>query len=216
METNSPNGNQRTEGAQGKAQRGTEGRGMEGRDDGQENRGREQGRENQSRAVGATRQGLSPSLWSGNPFANMLQLSREMDQLMDSVFGRRFGMPSNLGPGGSSGAATLWSPRIDVRQRGDSLVVSADLPGIPKDSVQIEATEEGIAISGERSEEREEGGQEQGYRFAERSYGSFYRNIPLPEGADVEQAKANMRDGVLEITIPVRQTQKRKRIQIGG
>jgi HSP20 family protein len=161
---------------------------------------------------------------AGHPFSTMLQLSREMDRLMDSFFGGRSGFPSSFASawpfegagtrGRESGIPELWSPRVDVRERGDSILVSADLPGVRKEDVRIEATDDGIAISGERSEEREEGDERKGYRLAERSYGSFYRQIPLPEGANVEQAKASMREGVLEITIPVQESQRRRRIQI--
>jgi HSP20 family protein len=153
----------------------------------------------------------------------MLQLSREMDRLMDSFFGRRFGSRSLFGawPFESSGAGALdtgvpelWSPRVDVRERDDSICISADLPGVRKEDIRIEATDTGVALSGERQEERQEGDERQGYRLAERSYGSFYREIPLPEGANVDQAKANMREGVLEITIPLQENRRRRRIQI--
>ena len=110
----------------------------------------------------------------------------------------------------------IWSPRIDVRQAGDAIRITAELPGIAREAIQIEATSDGIAISGERQQTREEGGTERGYQLSERSYGSFYRNIPLPENANVEEAKANMRDGVLEITVPTKHAQGRRRIEISG
>jgi len=150
---------------------------------------------------------FSRSPWGGNPLDTMARLSREMDQLIDAFFGGRRASP---------GLAEVWSPRIDVRERGDNLVISVELPGVQREAIQIEATNEGIAISGELRESREENEDKRGYRFAERTYGSFYRNIPLPEGAQVEQAKATMRDGVLEITVPVKQTAQRSRIEISG
>jgi HSP20 family protein len=144
--------------------------------------------------------------------------------MMNSVF-RSFGSGSfgsnfpNL-PSGASGdagfAPSIWSPRIDVQQRGDSLQVCADLPGVRKEDVNIELTEEGLTITGERREEREEGGRERGYRSIERSYGSFYRTIPLPKGLKTEELKAQMQDGVLEITIPLDERARPRRIQIQG
>ena len=181
-------------------------------------------RSRQSSPRRAGRSDLSSDLSAG-PVGTMLQLSREMDRLWDSFFGRSFGSPSRLfgglpfetgqaGFGGREGAApTLWSPRIDVQQREDAVHIHADLPGCRKEDVRIEATEEGIALSGERSQQREEGESGKGYHFSERSYGSFYRNIPLPEGAKVEQAKARMAEGVLQVTIPLQQPERR-RIQI--
>jgi HSP20 family protein len=183
-----------------------------------------QGSQDRSRTMSTRGAGdLSRSSGAHSPFHTMSRLSREMDQLFDSFFGNRFGFPrlsrgwpfesGGMGMGGDD-LSSLWSPNVDVRRRGDSVVVHAELPGIPKDAVRIEATDQGIAISGERNETREEGGTERGYQLKERSYGSFYREIPLPEGAQVEQAKATMREGVLEITVPLQQNQSRRSIQI--
>jgi HSP20 family protein len=158
---------------------------------------------------------FTPSTWGGHPLDTMMRLSREMDQLMDSFFGGRVGFPSfGRDRAASSTAPELWQPRIDMRQQGDNLLISAELPGIARDAVKLETTDDGIAISGERRESREEGGRDESYHLSERSYGSFYRMIPLPDGAQADQAKASMRDGVLEITVPYKQTTQRRQIQI--
>jgi HSP20 family protein len=161
---------------------------------------------------------------SNSPFELMWDLSRQMDRMMNSVF-RSFGsgsfgsnfpnLPSSAG-GATGFAPGIWSPRIDVQQRGDALQVCADLPGVRKEDVNIDLTEEGLTITGERREEREEGGREQGYRSIERSYGSFYRTIPLPKGLKTEELEAQMQDGVLEITIPLDERARPRRIQIQG
>jgi HSP20 family protein len=70
-------------------------------------------------------------------------------------------------------------------------------------------------VEGERREERTEGGEQQGFHRSERRYGSFYRSIPLPEGTEAEKAEARMKDGALEITVPVAQKQTR-RLEIQG
>jgi HSP20 family protein len=137
-----------------------------------------------------------------------------MDQLFDSFFGNRLGFPRLSRNWPTDDVSSLWTPNVDVRRRGDALVIHAELAGVSKDAVRIEATDSGLAISGERSETREEGGNERGYQLKERSYGSFYREIPLPEGAQVEQAKATMREGVLEITVPLQENQNRRQIRI--
>jgi HSP20 family protein len=207
METNSPNGRQ-SESARGRSPAS----GLPETQEGDGGRGAQQspGTAGKQGARRSRRGTGDLSLWSGSPFDAMMRLSREMDQLMGSFFG-----------GGRRGRdndelSSLWSPQVDVRRSGDNLIVSAELPGVAKDAIQIEATDDGIAISGERRESREEGGRDRGYHLSERSYGSFYRNIPLPDGAQVEEARANMRDGVLEITVPVRPTQARKRIEISS
>jgi len=107
------------------------------------------------------------------------------------------------------GDATMWSPTIDVRERDNNLIVSADLPGIAKDDVKVQVTDEGLMIQGERKREHEE--RHEGYFHSERSYGAFRRVIPLPEGASVDQAKAQFREGVLEVTVPIPEGARRRR-----
>jgi HSP20 family protein len=151
-----------------------------------------------------------------NPFAMMRQLSREMDRLMDSFFERGFG--SLLRETDSREQEweprTLWTPQIDVQQRNDAVVVRADLPGVSKEDVQVEVEGDALVISGQRREEREAGGDDQGYRMVERSYGSFYRSVPLPQGANPDDIQATMRDGVLTVTLPVPEAARPRRITI--
>ncbi|HEX6398483.1 MAG TPA: Hsp20/alpha crystallin family protein, partial [Steroidobacteraceae bacterium] len=156
----------------------------------------------------------APPRRSRDPFDAVMRLSREMDQLVESFFGNRFSFPRFAGSRGN--AADIWSPRVDVRQAADSITITAELPGVSREAIQIEATADGIAISGERQQTREEGGSDRGYQLSERSYGSFYRNIPLPENANVDEARANMREGLLEITVPMKPGPGRRRIEISG
>jgi len=218
METNSPNG-----GRQAQPTRGSTPPPQTQNDDTRSQQG-----VTSSQSSGQDRSRSTPrrntgelSRFTQNPWQTMTRLSREMDQLFDSFFGNRFGFPrlarnwpSESGGSSDSELSSLWEPNVDVRRRGDSVVIHAELAGISKDAVRIEATDGGIAISGERNETREEGGNDRGYQLKERSYGSFYREVPLPEGAQVEQAKATMRDGVLEITVPLQETQTRRQIRI--
>src|SRR5207302_10479401 len=77
----------------------------------------------------------------------------------------------------------------------------------------IEVTDDALVIQSERKQEREE--HQKGIHRTERSYGRFYRAVPLPQGANAEQAQANFKDGVLEVKIPVSQQQsQRKKIPI--
>jgi HSP20 family protein len=101
----------------------------------------------------------------------------------------------------------MWSPEVEVFEREGQLVVRADLPGLTKDDVNVEVSDDAINISGERKSEHEERGE--GYYRSERSYGNFYRSIPLPEGVNAENLDATFRNGVLEITMPAPQRQSR-------
>ena len=93
-----------------------------------------------------------------------------------------------------------WDPRVDVIQRGNDLIVHADLPGMTHDDVVVEVSDGAITISAERQQEHEE--DRGSVHRVERSYGAFFRTIPLPEGAIVDWAKANFKDDVLEVTVP--------------
>jgi HSP20 family protein len=151
------------------------------------------------------RTGLARSQQSAilaSPFSFMRRFGEEMDSLFED-FGLGRGLVSNLR------GLTNWSPRVEVFEREGQLVVRADLPGLNKEDVHAEITDEAIILRGERRQERQE--QREGSYLSEVSYGSFYREISLPEGANAENAKATFRNGVLEISLPTSQRQSRRR-----
>ncbi len=154
--------------------------------------------------TGITRREQSaPSLRTGSPFTFMRRFSEKMDRLFEDFgFGRGFLAPSFGGELGRLGemGSSIWSPQVEVFERGDQLVVRADLPGLTKDDVNVEIRDDALVIRGERKSEREEN--EEGHYRTERSYGRFYRQIPLPEGVNAENANATFRNGVLEVTMP--------------
>jgi HSP20 family protein len=154
-----------------------------------------------------------PSLMTGSPFTFMRRFSEEMDRLFEDFgFGRSWLAPTfgqNLfSRGFGESGQSVWSPQVEVFEREGQLVLRADLPGLTKEDVKVEVTNEAINISGERKSEHEE--KREGYYRSERSYGSFYRSIPLPEGVNADDANATFRNGVLEITMqaPQRQTER--------
>jgi HSP20 family protein len=108
-----------------------------------------------------------------------------------------------------------WLPAVEVRRSGNNLIIRADLPGLSEKDVKVEATDEGLLIEGERNQENSS--EEGGVHFSERAYGHFSRLILLPEGAKVDEAKASFKNGVLEINIPVPESEtKRRQIAIGS
>ena len=76
-----------------------------------------------------------------------------------------------------------------------------DLPGLKKEDVKVEVTDGYLTISGERKREEEE--KKDDFYRCEREYGSFYRAVPLPEGAKLEDVKATFAGGVLEVSVPL-------------
>lgn len=100
-------------------------------------------------------------------------------------------------------------PRIECKRANGSLIVNAELPGLKKDEVKVEITNEGLILEGERKREHAEQ-REGGYR-SERSYGHFYRFVPLPEGVKAEEATAELNDGVLTVTVPLPDVKEHRR-----
>ena len=150
-------------------------------------------------------------LFTSNPFSLMRRMHDEMDRMLAEAFGGGWGQ--NVGQRVGGGMMSRWAPPIEVSEHEGNLVICADLPGINKDDVRVEVTDDALVIAGERKHESEQ--TRAGLRQTERSYGSFQRVIPLPDGAKADAAKARFHDGVLEIRIPMdEQRSKSRRIQI--
>ena len=139
---------------------------------------------------------------TGNPFGMMRRFTKDMERLFNDFEEFRFSnFFKDFAPFRVEFDTAKWVPQIEVLQNNGQLLVRADLPGLTKDDVKVEVTNDMLTLSGERKEEKEE--KREGYYRSERSYGSFYREIPLPEGTKTEDAAATFRKGVLEITMPV-------------
>jgi HSP20 family protein len=152
-----------------------------------------------SEEKGLARPEIIPSLRS--PFRMLDEFANEMDRLIaDFGLGRRWLAPRASSAGLPSLRAQEWLPEVEVLQRNNDLVIRADLPGLDKNDIKVDVTENALTIQGERKREREE--EKAGVYRSERSYGSFCRMVALPEGAMTDQAKASFKDGVLEITMP--------------
>ncbi|WP_437646143.1 Hsp20/alpha crystallin family protein [Sorangium sp. So ce362] len=160
-----------------------------------------------------------------SPFTMMRRVMEDMDRMFED-FGiggilSPFRQPRAIEQGGeralSSFGGGLWSPRIEVGERGGQLVVKADLPGVTKDDIRVALEDDALIIEGERQQEQQE--QREGVSYSERSYGSFMRSIPLPEGVQPDDVDARFENGVLEVCLKLPQQQQRGRtveIKTGG
>jgi HSP20 family protein len=158
------------------------------------------------------RRGLSPFM---SPFALLQRILTDDLAGMFTEPGIRSLSTAGAGAGTADDVMT-WAPKVDVVQRGNELVVRADLPGLKPDDVTVDVTDDSIVLSGRRQQEQvEENGSV--YRY-ERAFGSFFREIPLPEGSLVDQATATFKDGVLEITVPAppEQVSRGRRLEINS
>jgi HSP20 family protein len=155
--------------------------------------------------------------WLASPFDFVERMADEMDRAFDRMF-RDFGFARgsflSRRPLGALQREGAWSPRIEAFHKGDRFIVRADLPGLKKDDVQVDVTDDAITIQGERREEHEE--EREGYYHSERQYGHFYRSIPLPDGVISESAQATFNNGVLEVSMQAApaETTRGRRLEI--
>jgi HSP20 family protein len=122
-------------------------------------------------------------------------LLADMEEMMERTLGRRW-------PFGRSVPRILdtsagWTPRVDVYEEGDEIVVKAELPGISKDDIEATLEAGDLVIKGERklAQEVDEGS----YYRMERAIGRFYRRVPMPEGVAAGDISATFKDGLLEV-----------------
>ena len=154
------------------------------------------------------------SRWDPWPSFGPFSMMRRWFDDMDRVF-EDFGFPTLGRFRHWTASEASFFPHIDVFERDGKLVISADLPGLNKDDVKVDVTEDAVIIEGERKYEHEK--HEEGVYRSERSYGQFRRQIPLPQGVKTETATANFKNGVLEITVEAPQfSESRRRIQVQG
>jgi HSP20 family protein len=163
--------------------------------------------------------GIPPSPWE-----LMGRMGEELTQLFESIGGtgmpgaargQAVAGPATRGRGAGEGGAlgeVLLIPQIEVEQRDDAIVVRADLPGMNADEIDVSVEDGMLVISGERRDVRRE--EREGIVRSEVSYGTFYRTIPLPNGADENNIAAAVRNGVLEVVVPVSETQTGRRVQV--
>jgi HSP20 family protein len=128
---------------------------------------------------------------------------RKMTEQMDRVFDE---YAANRG----NGKKSVWAPAIEVSERDNNLEVKAELPGLNPSDVKVEVIDDAIILQGERKDERDES--RGGVHVTERHYGCFYRSIPLPEGAEPEKARARFENGVLKLTVPIQQQEKKSHV----
>jgi HSP20 family protein len=136
-------------------------------------------------------------------FPLLRRLGREFDWFFDR-FG--FDRPVFETPG-------MWTPYLEVYQKNNEFFVKAELPGLKKEDITVEIREGELTIAGERKEEVEK--KEKDVYRSERSYGSFLRTIALPEAVKIENASATVKDGVLEVKMPMTKLETaRRRVEI--
>ena len=148
-----------------------------------------------------------------DPWHEMLGAQREAYDLVRRMFG------DWMSPGALRGLnGGTFAPAVEAFTRGDDLVVRAELPGIdPEKDVDISVQDSLLTIRGERRQEDEERGDH--YFRQESHYGSFQRQLLIPEGTKPEDISASYKDGILEVVVPKAAEESKVRkipVAVGG
>lgn len=142
----------------------------------------------------------SPALYRDEERSPFLSLRREMDRLFDDFF------RSPMLTGGGFGGFAGW-PSLEVSETDNEVRIAAELPGMNEKDVDLTVHDGVLTLRGEKKSERED--KESGW--SERSYGRFERRIALPDGVDEGACQATFRDGLLTVTLPKREEERRGR-----
>lgn len=147
---------------------------------------------------------LSPYRRGASSGGSLFDLHRQVNSLFDEL----------LDQGGDSGfyaRSGMSAPAMDVYRGDDKVEITAELPGVKEEDVDLTIQDGVLTLRGEKKSQRkdEEGG------YSERSYGNFERRITLPQDVDIDACSADFSDGVLTITFPINEEKSRgKRIPL--
>lgn len=147
------------------------------------------------------RRSLVPSrLWPTDLLAEMDRMMRRVEEAFAGL------MPRTARPR-SQAEEVMWLPRCEIHQTDDTLEISFEVPGVPKENIEVETTAEELTVRGERKVSREEC-PEEGVCASEFVYGAFERTIAWPLPVKHEEAKARYENGVLTVTVPLAEEAK--------
>jgi HSP20 family protein len=145
------------------------------------------------------------SLIKWNPFNELEDISNRLNQ----IFGR---------PAVSAAADQQmlkmadWTPSVDISETDQAYLIKAEIPEVKREDVKVTIDDGMITIQGERKMEKEEKGKK--FHRIERSYGSFVRSFRLPDGVDESKAKAEFKDGMINVTLPKSEKAKSKAVEV--
>lgn len=150
-----------------------------------------------------------PSLWGRDdrhPFAGF---QRDMERMFEDV-------TKHWPLSAESGQFGMLSPDIDIQETDTGLEMTAELPGVAEQDIDLSYHDGVLTLRGEKKSEREE--KDEGRYLSERSYGSFQRSLTLPFEIDEDKVEAKFDNGVLKVVLPRSPEAKRKarKIEVKG
>jgi len=139
-----------------------------------------------------------------DPLRDLVSIRDKMNRLFEDAVTQR-GEEKEL-------VASSWAPAVDIYEDEAQLVLTAEVPGLSEQDVEIKIEDNVLSIQGERKLEKET--REENYHRIERAYGSFYRSFTLPNYIDQDKIRAEHESGVLKITMPKKAELKPRKVRI--
>jgi HSP20 family protein len=154
---------------------------------------------------------MNTTLSKWNPFNDLSDLQKRLSSILSS---------SDLGGAESSDGHTSlmnadWQPAVDISEDDKEYLVTADLPEVKKEEVQIGVENGVLTITGERKSEVDEKDEKKKYHRIERRYGRYVRTFRLPEDVDEEKIAADFENGVLRVHLPKGAQTASRKIKVG-
>ena len=140
-----------------------------------------------------------------DPFRDLITIQDRMNKLFEQTLARTRGDDEVVAP-------SAWSPSVDIYETAEAIVLTAELPGLKREDIEIQLRDSTLTLKGERKFEREV--KDENYLRIERSYGAFQRAFSLPTVVQQDKIKAVFRDGVLEVTMPKAEEAKPKQVKV--
>ncbi len=126
-----------------------------------------------------------------SPLRELRSMQEQMGRLLDLAWSRETGEDLRDG---------VWQPLVDIFERGESVVIRAELPGVEQQDIEVKIEDTTLTIRGERRQDTDVGNES--YHRIERCYGPFQRSFSLPHTIEPEKASAACDKGVLTIVLP--------------
>jgi len=142
---------------------------------------------------------------------------RRFEEMMNRMFEEFWGRPSRqlMLPSGERGEivpAEYRQPSIDLAETDKEVIARAEMPGLEKDNIKINLTEDRLEISAETKQEEEK--KDKNYVYREMCSGSYYRAFTLPSPVDADNAQASYKNGILEIKMPKKEVKEKKEVKV--
>ena len=139
-----------------------------------------------------------------DPFGDLKGLQEDFNRIFNNALPRLFN--------GEEVLSGNWSPRVDIFEDQNAIVLEADLPGMKAEDFKLSIENFKLSLSGERKFEKQASGED--WHRVERNYGTFTRTFSLPSTVNVDEVAADFKDGVLRVTLPKREEVKARQIDV--